>query len=183
MPYISSMHVALTGIPNHVPQEISERIVFLQLLDIHNQVNTIKEARDYLCSVSLVNKECNKYANDPIITRAIMHNVSHITNLCNGIRKTIATVLATPGAKNYIDQSKKLITNKELPITEIETLVQYGADVNFSWNYGTAGKVTPLSMWIQREQHVLMLYLRVPLLMKPLLYSLKQQKKAPIMYN
>jgi len=47
---------------NLLPKDVKELIIFFQLNDIHNHVTTPQEARDYLVSVSLVNKQCNEYA-------------------------------------------------------------------------------------------------------------------------
>src|SRR5579872_5908158 len=74
--YTNAMELADTlRTPGHFPQELSEMIVWHQLRDVHNQVVTIPEARDYLMSVSLVNKKYHKIVNDPLVTRDIIQGL------------------------------------------------------------------------------------------------------------
>src|SRR5205085_9707891 len=74
----------LSAALKQMPEDLGTHIVCLQLQDIHNQVNTIKEARNYLVSVSLVNKYCNQLATNPANTITLIRNLSQTIHLSGG---------------------------------------------------------------------------------------------------
>src|SRR5579871_1561395 len=59
-----------------LPQDVSESIFYHQIVDIHNNVETPEEARDYLFAVHWTSKKYCKLTNDPIFMRTIIGNLS-----------------------------------------------------------------------------------------------------------
>src|SRR5438046_7204819 len=92
-----------------LPADIKRHILFIQINDVHNQVATPKEAREYIVPVSLINKECNEYVNNPQIIKNIIHNFSATLRTGGGgfifYENEIAEKLNTPGSRNYIVKS------------------------------------------------------------------------------
>ena len=116
-----------------VPEDIGIRIVYSQLLDIHNQVNTPEEARDYLVNVSLVNKYCNQLANDPHVIRNIVSNLS--ATLRNKevfiwYEEDIAEKLNTPATKKYLTINNQFFS-EHLTKADVVQLLEQGADPNY----------------------------------------------------
>jgi hypothetical protein len=142
----------LSAVLKELPQDIGTHLVCLQLQDIHNQVNTIKEAHNYLVSVSFVNKFCNQYANNPTNTITFIRNLSQtITN--RGGCAEIAQKLNTPGTRNYKSQSAQLF-NTELIPDKIEQLKQQGADLDYTFSHHDNGLYSwPLHIWVVAKNY------------------------------
>jgi hypothetical protein len=125
----------VSALLQQIPEDVGVHIVCLQLQDIHNQVNTPEEARDFLVSVSLVNKFCNQFANRPLIIKDIISNLS--ATLRHGqeyafhfYEETIAEKLNTPATTKYIEINNQFFADN-LKKNDIELLLQQGADPNY----------------------------------------------------
>jgi hypothetical protein len=94
-------------------------------------IKTPDEIKKSIFIIFSVNKECYNWKNDPILARDIICNLAHKINY---LKETIALELAIPGAKQYNKLSKQLY-NTNLTHHQIETLVQQGADINYSCTY------------------------------------------------
>lgn len=146
-------------VPAHFPSEVGQKILFYAIeYPNENLDNQTGKAKAFICSISYVNKACYNHANDPIITRITINNLTKFAGFSRG---SIANNLATPGAKNYNTYSKLLhkvdITNgeykhfikaggteqgfkdlEELPLDKelIGLCVSKGGDINYKYRTG-----------------------------------------------
>src|SRR5436190_12671553 len=120
----------VSALLQQIPEDVGIHIVCLQLQDIHNQVNTPEEARDFLVSVSLVNKFCNQFANNPIVIKNIISNLSATLREDNYYilyEETMAETLKTPATKKYLEINNAIFS-EHLKKDNILSLLQQGAD-------------------------------------------------------
>jgi ankyrin repeat protein len=120
----------VSALLQQIPEDIGVHIVCLQLQDIHNQVNTPEEARDFLVSVSLVNKFCNQFANRPLLIKNIISNLSATLREDNYYilyEETMAETLKTPATKKYLEINNAIFS-EHLKKDNILSLLQQGAD-------------------------------------------------------
>src|SRR5581483_1181900 len=138
--------------PAEMISDVSFCIVQSQLAYFHNEISTLQEARQFLVSVSLVNKQWYKCANDSTNTIAFIRNLSQKIST-NGGCKEIAQTLNIPGSRNYIAQSNQLFDENLTP-EKIEILQKNGADSNYTYsNFNNGIFNVPLHCWVVNRNY------------------------------
>ena len=138
--------------PEEMISDVSLCIVQSQLVYFHNEITTLQEARQFLVSVSLVNKQWYKHANDSTNTIAFIRNLSQKISTKGGC-KEIAYILNTPGSRNYIAQSNQLFDENLTP-EKIEALQKNGADLNYTYsNFNNGIFDYPLHCWVVKRNY------------------------------
>ena len=116
-----------------MPHDIGTHVFHSVLLYFHNLVENPLQARDYLVSVSLVNKYCNSLANNPLVIKNIISNLSatlrHQEFYCFYEEK-IAKELNTPSTQKYIAVNNQIFS-EHLKKSDVIKLLQEGLDPNY----------------------------------------------------
>lgn len=130
--FILFLPIAPVQAMDTTPKEISTSIFSLVLYDMHNRVTTLQEARDYLCCISLINKECYALTQNPHLIKDVIGALSRTLrhNRYCFYEHTVAGELKTPAAKNYGKLSEQLFSN-DLSVEDVELLLKQGADPNY----------------------------------------------------
>ena len=112
-------------IPLPFVDEINEHILLMSIKYPHEHFETIEGMQKFLRALSCVNKKYHAYVNNPIITR---NNINNLARKLGNYNSTIAKLLKTTGAKNYLTCSQQLYGVHE---NDMKDLIMRGADVKY----------------------------------------------------
>ena len=126
--FVSPLHtMELVVSEKEMPYDIGTHVFHSVLLYFHNLVENPLQARDYLVSVSRVNKYCNELANNPHVIKKIISNLSATLRY---YEERIAKELNTSSTQKYIAVNNQIFS-EHLKKSDVIKLLQEGLDPNY----------------------------------------------------